>query len=175
MISAYQIDPANPATTAAILVALDRMIRYLTRTRQGALGGRRDASQEAIASVLGACRVYDLTQDQQVETSLMGDVTNALRPKVKRAAQALAAEVPLEEAGERTTQPPSFRQIDLQRAIAKKKINDQELQLLSWQHVERLSWEEIGERLRATPDAARMRAERIAQRLSQWADQKKKK
>lgn len=173
MIAQYQSDPANPLPTAALLVALDRMIRYLALTRRGALGGYRDAKQEAIASVLSAARRYDITQDQQVETSLMGDVTNTLRPVTSRAARAASVEVPLDEAPETSTPPPSMRRHDLERAIKAGKINDEELRLLSWRHLDALPWDDIGAKLGTTPDTARMRVNEIAQRLSRWASGKK--
>jgi DNA-directed RNA polymerase specialized sigma24 family protein len=175
MIAAYQLDPANPRHTAAIVTTLDPMIRYLARTRAASLGGWRDARQDAIAEVLGACQQYDLTRDVEVERALMGDVCALLRPKARRGAAALAKEVTLEEAPEGAAPAPSFRRLDLERAIKAKKINDDEMQLLSWRHIDALSWEDIGARLDTTPDTARMRAFAIAQRLSRWADQKNKK
>lgn len=174
MIAAYQSDPSNPGHTAAIVIALDVMIRYLARTRAPVLG-RADAKQEAIAEVLSACQGYDLTQLEGVERSLMGAICNALRPTTRRAARNARVEVPLDEASEAVTHPPSMRRTDLELAIKAGKINDEELQLLSWRHLDGRAWEDIGAELKTTPEGARKTAERIAQRLLQWASEKKKK
>jgi len=175
LITAYQTDPANPLPVGALLGALDRMIRYITRTYADALGGYADARQDVYAALLGVCKKYDLTKDTGVEMHLLGDTANALASKVNRGIKDSTKEVHLDELPAAVTMPPSMRKVDLERAIAAKIVTEYELKLLRWRHHDELSWETIAKRLKTTDEAARKKVNRIAEKLKQWGSARKTK
>ena len=174
LISLYQSEPANPLHVGALLGALDRVIRYITRTYAEALGGYADAKQDVYAALLGVAKSYDtINKSTGVELHLLGDTANALGAKVNRGIKAATKEVSLDELPERTAVIDLAR-VDLSLALKRKVVRKEDLPLLRL-YLDGKSYAQIGKLLtpKITEKAVERRLEKAVNRLQEWASEKK--
>lgn len=190
LLLSYQKNPANPNATAALLSALEGIVRVIIKLRKKPLGGYRDARQETLTALFTVAQAYNPKDTTLVGLRIMRRVASLLVSKVRKGINVWKYEVPLEDADRKQQTyashilkgqelPPETIKMLLDRAEKNNVLNARERQfLLLW--AAHWSYQEIADSFnkatsgrsrqpKLTAKAASNRVTRAIKKLRQWA------